>query len=99
MFELLSEEDLEGLVFRDVSEWGTWDAVLALLNELPWHRLHPSRFIRSSGSKIGAAVQSRSLRKSAQGRPFWRCLISYFSGHKARKEAWQACAHRQLSEW
>jgi hypothetical protein len=94
--DLLNEEDRQGM-FRSESEWvGSWKEALALLDEYKWHRLYAGLVHPDFKRQVWAAVQSRSLRKSA-----WRRLVSNFAGHEAREEARRADARvrRQRSEW
>jgi hypothetical protein len=42
LYDLLNEEDREGLTFRDASDWvDSFETALARLDRYPWHKIYP----------------------------------------------------------
>jgi hypothetical protein len=60
LFDLLNEEDREGLEFWHQSDWvQSFEAALALLDQYPWHKLDPRQVHPDFKARIWAAVQER----------------------------------------
>jgi hypothetical protein len=104
LFDLLSEEDREGLVFYDESDWvDGWESALELLNAWPWwHRLHPKHVHPEFRQRIWATVQRRSVRHRLSSLSLtMRRLVSYLTSREVREDRRQAKvrARRQLDLW
>jgi hypothetical protein len=77
LYDLLNEEDREGLEFRDASDWvDSFETALARLDRYPWHRLYPLRVHPDFRRQVWGAMQER-FRKDGRGdrnRDRWRRL-------------------------
>ena len=68
LYDLLSEEDREGLVFRDESDWvDSFDASLALLDKYPWHLLIPLQVHPDFRRQVWTAVEERYRTDKREG--------------------------------
>jgi hypothetical protein len=103
LYDLLKEEDREGLVFRDESDWvGSWPDALELLDKYHWHELHAGQVHPEFRQKVWAAVQRRSSRRRPLSLSMtMRRLVQYVSKSETRKNARRAkaCARQQLDRW
>jgi hypothetical protein len=102
LYDLLSGEDREGLVFYEESRWGTWEDALALIDKYQWHRLHPGKVHPEFRQRVWAAVQSNGTRIWPSSlRLKMRRLRQYLTRPELRKDARRAKARarEQLNEW
>jgi hypothetical protein len=68
---LLNATDAEGLEFWHKSDWvESWEGVLALLDQYPWHELYPVQVHPDFRGQVWAAVEERWRRRGDDfGRP------------------------------
>jgi hypothetical protein len=65
LYDLLSEEDREGLEFRHESDWvETWESALSLFDTYPWHLLRPLHVHPDFRLRTWTAVQDRCRKDS-----------------------------------
>jgi hypothetical protein len=66
-FDLLSEEDREGMEFASKSDWvDSWEVALALLNERWWHMTSPHEVHPDFRQHIWKAAQDRFCRDAVR---------------------------------